>query len=378
VSAGFYEGRSPDILGVAGSSVVTRVPGGLEVPWPTSTVDPYSLRVPLIFLGDRIESQALTGDIGLNQVAPTLERLLGIERPHPEVRSGRAIDGLARPGEPVDLVVVIVWKGVGSNEVSPSALAESVAGLSERSGSGLAVGEASSGSVPLDPAAVLTTIGTGGLPSEHGITGTFVRNEAGELARAFDPGSPTPIIAALGDDLDHLTGGRARVGLIGANRSDLGLIGGAWYGDRNDDFTAIRSGLRVSLERLVANRFGAGGAPDLLGVTLTGDLRDMRAATLRVVETFMRQIPRVAFAITATGSLADTGPAVPVEGLWRGAGRIAAPAAGGFFIDRKRAEAETVATQQLVEAAAQLAAPGGEPLFSDVFPSFAVRFGGYC
>ena len=43
----------------------------------------------------------------------------------------------------------------------------------------------STGSLPLDPAATLTTIGTGGLPSPHGITGTLVRDDDGAVARAW-------------------------------------------------------------------------------------------------------------------------------------------------------------------------------------------------
>ena len=73
---------------------------------------------------------------------------------------------------------------------------------------GIAAGLATAGSLPLDPTAVETTIGTGGLPSQHGITGTWVRNAQGRLVRAFGPGAPTPVIAALGDDLDQRDGRR--------------------------------------------------------------------------------------------------------------------------------------------------------------------------
>jgi sialate O-acetylesterase len=45
--------------------------------------------------------------------------------------------------------------------------------------------EGETGSLPIDPAATLTTVGTGGLPSQHGITGSFVRLARQALSVAY-------------------------------------------------------------------------------------------------------------------------------------------------------------------------------------------------
>jgi hypothetical protein len=187
VSAGFYEGRSPDVLGVTGDETVTsHAARSLGVPWP-STERPDTV-VPVVLLGPAFTGGALPDDLRLNQIAPTLEPLLGFERPFPEVRSGRAIPGAVRPGATTPLTVIVVWRGVGMPEIEDAI--EPVRLLDH-----LTAGLAQPGSIPLDPAAVATTIGTGGLPSEHGITGAVLGTEDGP-ARAFSTRAPGTVIAA--------------------------------------------------------------------------------------------------------------------------------------------------------------------------------------
>ena len=117
---------------------------------------------------------------------------------------------------------MIVWKSSGMSDIA-NADTPWFDRTSARPGStneprpgelGSPAGLATAGSLPLDPTAVESTIGTGGLPSQHGITGTWVRNTQGRLTRAFGPGAPPPVIASLGDDLDAATAGRAKIGLI--------------------------------------------------------------------------------------------------------------------------------------------------------------------
>ena len=74
--------------------------------------------------------------------------------------------------------------------------------------------EAVTGSVPLDPAATLTTIGTGGLPSSHGITGSLVRDDDGTVRRAWSASGAGSVIATFADDLDAASGQRAAVGAV--------------------------------------------------------------------------------------------------------------------------------------------------------------------
>ena len=145
------------------------------------------MSVPLLFLGKGVRTGELSSTPGLDQIAPTLEPSLGLVRPHPEVRDGAAIPGVAIPGRSTPLVVMIVWKWVGMREI-PNAVTPWFNRISSRAGStsepradepGIAAGLATAGSLPLDPTAVESTIGTGGLPSQHGITGTWVRNDTG-------------------------------------------------------------------------------------------------------------------------------------------------------------------------------------------------------
>lgn len=381
VTAGFYEGRSPDVLGVTGGTAVTTDLRDLDVAWPSiGTVDD---RVPLVFLGDGIKAATLPDDAVLDQVAPTIEPLLGIERPFPEVRSGSALPGVGSEG-PVPLVVLVVWKGVGIPELEAEPTAWPFLETASADGVG---GDARPGSWPLDPAAILTTIGTGGLPSQHGIVGTTLRGERGPVD-AFRPGSPGTVIATLGDDLDEATAGEALVGLVAADPSDRGLIGGTWYGADDDDLVVIEHRrparqVRAFLER----EWGADGPSDLLGLTVRGSVADMDRQTRAVVELVTTAVPDAVVVVTSTGSLAIPGEALDAVTVAERVDAtlpadepvIAAPGSGGFFLDDDAALDQGVTTQQVADAmAAQVTDDLTTPLFDDAFPSFTVRFGRYC
>ena len=137
------------------------------------------------------------------------------------MRSGTAFAGVA-DGERPRLVLLVGWKGVGSSELEThrndwpflSSLLDEGRGPST-----------ARGSLPLDPAATLTTIGTGGLPSQHGITGSFIRNGQGRVVQAFAPDAPVQIIATLADDLDHANPSTL-VGLVATDERDRGIVGG--------------------------------------------------------------------------------------------------------------------------------------------------------
>ncbi len=390
LTAGFYEGRSPDVLGVTGEQTVTsHVVRYLGVAWPST--ERRDMTVPVVFLGPAFTGGALPDDLTLNQIAPTLEPLMGFERPFPEVRSGRAIRDAVRPGATSPLTVIVVWRGVGMPEiedaVEPVRLLEQVTtATSGGTGRDVAAGPAQPGSVPLDPAAVAATIGTGGLPSEHGITGAILGTEDGP-ARAFSTRAPGTVIAALGDDLDEATGGEALVGMVAADPTDRGLIGWNWYGSEDDDTVVVdRRDPVEQVERLLEQGWGSGDAPDLLGVTLVGEVGAMDAATSRIVRVIQARVPDAAIVVTATGSLAaadaidDRELTERIERTLRTSEPvIAGAAAGGLFLDAESAAAQAITSQQVADAmAAQVAGDLSTPLFDDTFPSFTVRFGRYC
>jgi hypothetical protein len=382
VTAGFYDARSPDAIGVTGaSSLVTPIGDGFAVPWPSTSVTTASMAVPLAIVGPEIRPRKLH-DVGLDRIAPTVTPLLGITRPHPEVRSGTALPGVVAPGGRSPLVVTIVWKGVGMPEVGASWARDARALVP--AGSKAAVGTGTPGSLPLDPTAVLTTIGTGGLPSDHGVVGTFVRTDKG-IVRSFGPGAPVPVIAALGDDLDQLTSGAARIGLVETDVSDRGLIGGTWYGGRDDDTViADRHDPAGDVATLLRQGFGAGGPSDLLGVTMQGSVARMDAQTRAIASEVFAAVPDATVVVTATGSLATQGrPTVVSSGFLHGVDAVALPSGGspvaaagasGLFLDDAVVTQTGVTTQQVVDAMKTKAGSA----FADAFPSFVVQFGRYC
>lgn len=391
VTAGFYAGRSPDAIAVtsARGAVVTFAEPGLAVPWPSAGDAATTTQVPLALFGRAVRSTAWPSEpVGLDQVAPTLADLMGIRLRHPNVRSGQPIEGVT--GAAVPLVVEIVWKGVGMPELSARGEGDTpyLSGLLDhpdiRDG---VVGIATPGSLPLDPAAVLTTIGTGGLPSEHGVTGTVFMSDDGPV-RAFSNRAPKPVIAALGDDLDHDSSGAAKIALVGDAPTDRGLIGGTWYllGKRDDATVKVGGDAVPEVERMLHRGWGADAVPDLVGVTLRGSLRSMDDATRAIVGEVQRAVPRSVIAITSTGSLREHGAvdadadlvpsidaAIPAPGSV-----VAAAGSEGLFLDRGTTTAAGITTQSVVDVMKTQTAPDGSALFADAFPSFAVQFGRYC
>lgn len=386
IGAGFREGRSADVLAVAGGAPVEGADGHetLPPPWPR-VGDEDDGRVPLVFAGAGTDPEAAVPDgTLLTAVAPTVAEAVGLERPHPEVRSGEAVPGVA-VGPPARLAVLIVWKGIGSEdlEASPEAWPR-LRALMSRSPGTL---DAAVGSLPLDPAAVLTTIGTGGLPREHGITGSVVRNDAGRATEAWSRRAPFSVIAALGDDLDEVLGQAPHVGLVGAPL-DRGLIGRDWYLETDaDDVVAVRTPDRAALAAtdLLASGYGADETPDLLGVALSGSLRSLDRAT----DTIARAADEAAggealVIVTATGSGAKEG-AVSAETLVRQVERaegltdvVEATTTSGLFLDQSVLADRGLGEDTVLRVLRDLRAPDGSPLLADVFSGTAVGFGEFC
>lgn len=350
--AGYREGRSPDIL--------------------TITDEDTEDRVPVVFYGAGFEDLLLPDGFTLDQVAPTLAAAAGIERPHPEVRSGTPIGSFGR-GTEARLILVVALTGTGANGIDAAALE------AMRSNAGAATAEARIGSAPVDRTAALTTLGTGGLPRQHGITAGLIRNDSGELVKAWGPRAPVSVIATLADDLDEMHDQKAKIGLVASKPTDRGLIGGNWYVDADDDEVRIARGRTKQLaeaEALLRSGYGNDNVPDLLGVVL-----DPRRATVdRDINTLL----------SAARDAADDRLVGAVVGLGNGDGRnvdavkqierriegrkklIEGAVPGGFFVDQDALTKTGKTEDEVIDA---IKATDG---FADAFGAITVTFERYC
>ncbi|HEU4355012.1 MAG TPA: hypothetical protein VFT27_05435 [Actinomycetota bacterium] len=392
IANGFREGRSPDVLAVAGDTDVYTESGNLRLPWPASGTS-TDARVPLVFAGPGVDQHArVPHGVTLDQVAPTVARLIGLERPFPGVRSGTAIDAVAAAPSPnagierPALVLLVAWKGIGSAEL------EDLPGdwpfLSSLVDNGAGTLEAETGSLPLDPAATMTTIGTGGLPSQHGITGASVRGDGGGVTPAFGAGAPVHIIATLADDLEEQEPGTL-VGLVGTQDADRGLVGGGWYeGQDPVDVALGEPAAAVHAARTdLATGYGKDDRTDVLGVALQGDVRRLDRWTERIVGS-ARSVTdgNLVVVVAGTGSWERSRLAIPddrvvgeVEAAVPGARPVvAAEVAGGLFLDQAVLTEQAVTGQAVVDALLETETPGGETMFEDAFQGFAVSFARYC
>jgi hypothetical protein len=392
IANGFREGRSPDVLAVARDSAVFTEAGGLRVPWP-ATATSTDARVPLVFAGPGVDGGARLPDgVPLDGVAPTVADIVGLDRPFPEVRSGAAIEGVAASPLPVadagrpGLVVLVAWKGIGSAELED--LPDDWPFLASLMAEGAGTLEAVTGSLPLDPAATMTTLGTGGLPSQHGVTGAFVRNDDGVVTPAFGPDAPVHIIATLADDLEEAEP-RTLVGLVGSERSDRGLIGGGWYEGQEpvDVVLGDPDAAPLAVETRLAAGYGADDRTDVLGVALQGRVGSLDRWTRRIVTAARRATDgdvvvvvagtgtweRSRLAVPASDAVAEVEDAVP-----GGRPVVAAEVAGGLFLDQAVLTEQTVTGQVVVDTLLRSETPDGETMFVDAFQGFAVSFARYC
>lgn len=379
IAAGFREGRSPDVFGVTGRTPVRGGTALERVVWPSTAVDDAS--VPLVFAGGSIDGSAdLPDGARLDRVAPTIATAIGLDRPHPEVRSGTALP--LEFGAPPALVLEVVLKGIGSRDIAASAMPV-LDDLMER---GAATATADPGSEPLDSAAILTTIGTGGLPAQHGITGSLMRDDRGDLVRAWSEGSPPSVIAGLGDDLDEYNAGTPRVGLVASRAEDRGLIGGTWYlGAGDDDDVRITKDASGAVEELLEFGYGADEEPDLLAVALAGNVTEMDRTLGEIVAAANRASnDRLLVVVTATGRANAGAAAVPWSEVAADLDRaIGAPvteavAPGGIYVDQAVIAREQITERQITNAMLEMEASDGGRLLADAFPAIAISFLRYC
>ncbi len=287
--------------------------------------------------------------------------------------------------------MVVALKGVGSEAlVTRSGSWPTLRRLMER---GAATLEGTTGSVSSDPAGPLTTLGTGGLPSEHGITGTLVRNEERELAAAWGPRSPINVIATLAEDLDEDLGQDPLIGLVGSAPVDRGLIGGDWYVEHDkDEVTMLPEGssparlVESASEMLRRIPLGEDDVPDLLAVALEGRPDGVDASLSRLLEAVSQQVgPDALVVVAGTGGYVDAGTGIVDAGhLLRRLERrvperpqvVEAVSPGELFLDQEVLAAQQLSADVVLEELLDL---GDDRLvFADAFPSLAVTFGRFC
>jgi Type I phosphodiesterase / nucleotide pyrophosphatase len=392
ITAGFREGRSPEVFAVARRTAIaggTGYEGSILPLWPSRDLD--SARVPIVFAGEGVVHTPISQGTTLASIAPTLAAIIDFERPFPEVRSGEAIEGVAGDSSP-RLLLQVILKGVGSDdlEAEPDAW-PFLRGLMEE---GAATMDADTGSLPLDPAAAISTIGTGGPPSQHGITGEFVRTGEGRLVRSFSNEAETPVIATLADDLDEELDQRPLIGLVGATATDRGAVGGEWYGSSSDvDKVVIARRDQVGLTaEMLSGRsveFGADRVPDLMSVVMEGNIPRLDRGLERIVAAAEEAADgSVALVVTATGSVASSQTADGIE-IVRGTeiaheldeavGERVVEAAvpGGLFLDQRALTELELSEDIVIKELERLRGPEGY-LFEDVWPAIAVTFARFC
>jgi hypothetical protein len=389
--AGYRQGRSPDVLAVTRTTSLwggTDPSGGLEAAWPSVSGAPVTA-VPILFSRTGVSPLAsLAPRVGLDQIAPTLADVLGFRRPHPNVRAGTPVAGLAS-GERPRLVLEIAWKGIGSRNLRAHPRAWPFLRSLMRTGAGTLQGD--TGSLPLDAAATLTTIGTGGLPSQHGITGTLLRNDKGDLVRAWGPGAPLSVIATLPDDLDQSMDQKPMIGLVATDTADRGIIGGNWYLGHDRDRVVVARGPQTvaAAERLLAIGFGRDSVPDVLAVVLDGPVRSMDERTQRLIAAASRASGgSVVVAVMGTGTNrpSERGAEAVLSNLvsqidaaFPGKPQLVAGVVpGGLFLDQSVLADLGVSGDAAVQALLGVVGPDGRAVVEDAFQGFAVSFARYC
>jgi hypothetical protein len=234
----------------------------------------------------------------------------------------------------------------------------------------------------------MTTIGTGAIPSQHGITGSFVRNDRGEVVPAYSAGAPVQIVATLPDDLEEADP-RTLVAVVGTDPSDRSLVGGGWYPDEDpvDVVTSDRAAAVDAVRSRLDASFGADEVTDVIGVALQGSVRALDRQTRQIVAAARNATgDSVLVVVAGTGArerrsnaVADDAIVSAVEDAVPGeAQAVAAMVPGGIFLDQQALTDAQVTGQVAVDALLSVTSPDGQEMMADAFQGFAVSFARYC
>jgi hypothetical protein len=298
------------------------------------------------------------------------------------VNGGLSITGLAT-GERPRLVLEVVWTGGGTPQLEADPAA-SAAWHKLTAHEGVASTNATTGSLPLDPVATLTTIGAGGLPSQHGITGDHIRYEDSKVVVPWSPGATTAVIAALPDDLVHRRPD-TKVGAVLPARIDQGIVGGTWWETGNVAHVVLaRHDPGPAVDAMLADGFGADATPDVLAVVVGGSASSFANALRTIVPTVRAAVPATTVVVTATGArspdgtLSGAGVAQHVDANVRSSSPIVEAAVpGGLFLDQDVLAADGLSSGAVVGPMLGMT-DRGRKVFADAFPGFAVSFARYC
>jgi hypothetical protein len=109
----------------------------------------------------------------------------------------------------------------------------------------------------------------------------------------------------------------------------------------------------------------------------------MDRTTGSIVRAVSARVPAATCAVAATGGLAHdrtlSASAVTNDVQTAiGAPVVAAPGAGGVFLDRAVATERGLSTDDVARSMRSITGTGGDTMFADAFPSFAVSFARYC
>jgi hypothetical protein len=346
------------------------------------------MQVPIVFSGAAVTHGPIPDGTGLDQIAPTLADAIGLKRAHPEVRAGVSVPGVVSGAVP-PLVVEVAWKGVGTVDLQAAHGDWPELHALMDHGAGTVAG--TTGSLPVDPAATLTTIGTGGLPFQHGITGSLIRNDSGVVVPPWSADAPPSVIATLGDDLDQALARVPRIGIVETAPTDRGLIGGTWYPCKNDDAVTVATGAAAqehAVASMLSAGFGADATPDILGVVMHGPVDSLDRELRKVVDMAQRATRgHVLVVVAGTGAWSGArGPTTTGPDLLNEVNQLAdlsfppaqAAVPGGVFLDESALIKDKVTGQVVQDAFLHLHDANGDPLMSDAFQSFAVSFSRYC
>lgn len=390
IANGFYERRSGDIIAVSDEPVTgTPATDGTVPLWPSVSTAPP--RAGVVLSGQGVEEGISLPAMGLDDIASTVAALIDLDRPHPEVRSGHELEGIASaPTEAPRLVLEVVWKGVSAQDLEEGL--EDLPNVAALVDGGASTFTATVDSLPHDAAALITTIATGGVPRQHGITGSLLRNDAGRLVTAWGEGSPVNVIATLGDHLDELTQNRAVIGGVGTEPFDRGLVGGRWYpGGDHDPFSVLapdaapRDQASAAVDLLREQPFGRDQTVDLFGFVQEGPIDELDDELGRVIaQADSRSDGSLLVALTAMGPPSGPDDGLPATRVIRrlersiqGPDLVEAVGLGDFYLDQevlaRRNLSDDVVLRSLFEFEHQ-----GRDVFADVFPAIAITFGRYC
>ena len=395
VTEAVRDGRSGELLAVTTRPSIagaTAFAGSSTQPrWPS--LNPVDTRVPLVLAGPGIvPGSTLDAGVGLDDVAPTISEVLGFDRAHPEVRSGRSVEEVLTPAAAPPLVLMVAWKGVGSRDLEADP--DSWPHLAKLIAAGAGTLEATNNSWSADPAAPLTTLGTGGVPSQHGITGSLLRNEVGDLVDAWGPGSPVHVIATLAEDLDEAMAQDPVIALVGDERVDKGLVGGDWFLDSDTDLVSMLSPgasaaqITDEAEQLLRlTPLARDDVPDVLAIAQRGPIARLDRQLARILTLARQVVGRdVLVAVAGTGAASSINADVADHSdLLRRLERavpgntdvVEAVGPGEVFLDQGLLAKRGI-TEDAVLKAVLRARLAGEPVFADVFPSVTVTFGRFC